>query len=112
MKKVKIEELMQILESSEHKIIIVDFYADWCGPCKRLDPILVNFQENNEDILILKIDIDESPSAAEKFEITSIPNLIFFVNGIENGRHTGIMSEEELQETVERMKLEIAKENY
>jgi len=62
--------------------VLVDFYATWCGPCKALSPILEQLKEQyNNQIQILKIDVDENPELASKYDIRSIPTLMTFKNG-------------------------------
>ena len=66
--------------NSQNKTL-VDFYADWCGPCKMIAPILEVITEERNDINILKINVDELPRIAGRFGITSIPTLMVFQNG-------------------------------
>ena len=62
--------------------VLVDFYATWCGPCKALSPILEQLKEQyNNQIQILKIDVDENPELPSKYDIRSIPTLMTFKNG-------------------------------
>jgi len=62
--------------------VLVDFYATWCGPCKTLSPILEEFKEQYDGkITILKIDVDENPELALKYNIKSVPTLITFKDG-------------------------------
>lgn len=74
---------------------IVDFYADWCGPCKMLLPVLdeIDFTD------IIKVNVDEYPEIAKKFGIMSIPTLVFFKNGLENEREIGYRGLDEIKET-------------
>ena len=60
---------------------IVDFYADWCGPCKIMSPIIDKIAEENENVNVGKVNVDNNPELAEKFEIMSIPTIIIFKNG-------------------------------
>lgn len=74
---------------------IVDFYADWCGPCKMLLPVLdeIDFTE------VIKVNVDSFPEIAKKFGIMSIPTLIFFKDGIEHEREIGYRGLDEIKET-------------
>lgn len=70
---------------------LVDFYADWCGPCKMLMPIL---EEIDGDIDILKVNVDHHPELAKEFKVMSIPTLIYFKEGHLVKRITGFQSKE------------------
>lgn len=74
---------------------IVDFYADWCGPCKMLLPVLdeIDFTD------IIKVNVDEYPEIAKKFGVMSIPTLVFFKDGLEQEREIGYRGIDEIKET-------------
>ncbi len=61
--------------------VIVDFYADWCGPCKKLAPILEEKAKESGKFKVVKINIDENDQLAEQFNVSSIPYVVLFVNG-------------------------------
>ena len=69
----------EVLKSN--KPVLVDFYADWCGPCKQIAPILEQLSAENGGVKIVKINIDASPELAAKFSVRSIPNLLLFRDG-------------------------------
>ncbi len=75
------------------EFILVDFYADWCGPCKMMGKVL----EEIEDIDILKINVDNFPNIARKFKVMSIPTLIIFENGKEIKKNIGMSSKSDLE---------------
>ena len=80
-----------------HQHLLVDFYADWCEPCKMLDGILVEVKLNlAEEISILKIDVDESNDLKKEFSILSIPTLMIFNNGELKWRMAGFMMANDL----------------
>jgi thioredoxin 1 len=62
-------------------LVLVDFYADWCGPCKMLTPILEDLSNDRKDVLFAKINVDEFPDVAAAFKVTTIPTMLIFNNG-------------------------------
>ncbi|HUP19205.1 MAG TPA: thioredoxin [Gemmatimonadota bacterium] len=78
--------------------VMVDFYADWCGPCKVMAPVLDDFaDERRGRILVTKLDTDRNPATAGRFEIRGIPTLIVFVDGAEVARETGAVGKRRLE---------------
>lgn len=77
---------------------IVDFYADWCGPCKMLSPIVEAASEQYTDVKFYRLNIDNAMDIARKFRVMSIPTLIVFENGEEVNKSIGLISGEELAE--------------
>ncbi len=63
------------------KPVLIDFYADWCGPCRMLKPILEDVAKEREDVIIGKVNVDEEEFLASKYGVFSIPTLILFENG-------------------------------
>ena len=61
--------------------VIVDFYADWCGPCKMLSPVLEQLAVEHTEIKIAKVNVDEEPALAERYRVRGIPHVVMFRNG-------------------------------
>ena len=78
------------------KKILVDFYADWCGPCKMQAPIIDEISNEQTEVKVGKVNIDENPKIAEKFGIMSIPTLIIFKDGEITNKFIGITSKENI----------------
>ncbi len=80
------------------KLVLVDFYSDWCPPCQLLSPILEKLKkEFEEKISFTKIDLDSAPLAAQKFGIDKIPTVILFKNGKPISQFIGLKSESEIK---------------
>jgi thioredoxin 1 len=92
----------EVLNSSTP--VLVDFYAEWCGPCKMIAPIIDELAGEYEDkAKIVKVNVDESPSTAQGFGVMSIPTLIFFKGGAEVDRITGALPKDVLAEKLDSL---------
>jgi thioredoxin 1 len=76
------------VKASEKKVLL-DFYADWCGPCRMVSPLVDQIAEENPQYLICKINVDEEPELAQAFEVSSIPTLVVMKNGSVVSRSMG-----------------------
>lgn len=83
-----------------NKTVVVDFWAEWCGPCKMLAPELEEFSRLNPEITVGKVNIDEETPLAINYNVEVIPTLIIFKNGKEVKRSVGFIKKEEINEFV------------
>lgn len=84
----------EVLEES--KTVLIDFYADWCGPCKMLSPIVEEAAKENEDTKFVKINVDEAQELAIEYDIMSIPTLVVIKDGKEVDRTIGLVNKAEI----------------
>ncbi len=88
---------------SSDKLVLVDLYASWCGPCKALAPILEEIDKKYEGkIKVVKVNVDEEESVAARFGIASIPTVIFFKNGRTVGSFVGLRNELEITKMINK----------
>lgn len=85
-------------------VSVVDFWAPWCGPCHQMAPSLEAFAKSNAGkVRVFKLDVDENPKIAEKYEIRTVPTVIFFVRGEAQEVVMGAMSQSALQKKLDEM---------
>ena len=78
------------------KPVLIDFYADWCGPCKMLSPIIDEIAEENSEIKVVKVNVDDSQDLAMKYQVMSIPTLVVIKNGEEVNRSVGLIDKSQV----------------
>ena len=76
--------------------VLVDFYADWCGPCRMISSIVEEIAKENNDLQVVKVNVDNFEAIARKYGIMSIPTLIVFKNGEEVNKNIGYISKDEI----------------
>ena len=81
------------------ELVLVDFYANWCGPCRMLSPIVDEVASEN-NLKVIKVNVDDHEDIAKKFGIMSIPTLIVFKNGEEKNKSIGLISKEQILEFI------------
>ena len=82
------------------KTVLIDFYADWCGPCKMFSPIVEAVANENEDIKVVKVNVDDSQDLAIQYQVMSIPTTVVIKEGKEVNRVVGMVSKGDLLEMV------------
>lgn len=90
-----IENFDEVVKNSD-KPVLVDYYATWCGPCKRLAPNFEQFAEGNDNIIAVKANVDDLRDILGEIEIQSVPTLVLYSNGEEVKRKSGFMTVDEL----------------
>jgi len=89
----------KVLQSD--KPVLVDFFAEWCGPCKMMSPILKQAKDALGDkVTIIKVDVDKNPAVAQQFQVQGVPTLILFKNGQVKWRQSGVVPANALVELI------------
>ena len=83
--------------------VVVDFYADWCGPCKMISPILEEIDNERNDVKVVKVDVDGNSVTASRFAIRSLPTMVFLKNGIEVDRFSGAAPKAVINQYIDRI---------
>jgi thioredoxin 1 len=82
--------------------VLVDFYADWCGPCKMLAPVLKEVKAQMGDaVKIIKIDVDKNQSLASKYQVRGVPTMVLFKNGKPLWRQSGVLPKHEIVQAIQ-----------
>ena len=94
-----LEKEEDFVELTQADKILVDFYAEWCGPCKMIGQV---FESMEKEVEVLKVNTDEFPDLAQKFGVMSIPTVLLFKNGSEVDKFIGLRSKEEILEFINK----------
>jgi thioredoxin 1 len=93
------KEFEEIINNS-HKVVVVDFYAEWCMPCLMISPIIDELSEKIKEVKFVKMNFDENKNLAKKLNVLSIPCIIFFKEGKEVDRIVGAQPQEVIEEKI------------
>lgn len=85
----------EVVNSS--KTVLLDFWADWCGPCSMLSPVIDEIAEDRTDIKVGKVNVDEEPELSSAFQVMSIPTVIVLKNGNVTGKSVGVRPREDIE---------------
>ena len=87
------------------QLVLVDFWATWCGPCRAIGPLLEKLaKEHGSEVVVVKVNVDESPALAQQFDITAIPTLLFFKEGAIIDQMRGLVGYDALVSKVQSLK--------
>lgn len=96
------DNLKNLIETNN--LLVVDFYADWCGPCRRLGPIIEELAEEYKDVTFVKINVDNFAQEAAMFSVSSIPSVFYFKDGKVVNNTNGLLPHDSLKEKIEALR--------
>lgn len=89
---------------TQNKITVIDFWAEWCGPCRMIGPVIDQLASEETDVTVGKLNVDGNPESSLRFMVSSIPTIIFFKDGEEVKRIKGVTSKTALKAQIEELK--------
>lgn len=96
------KEFKEIIDS-ETGVVLVDFWAEWCGPCRIIGPILEDIADEVEGVTIIKVNVDENPDLSVKYGIRNIPTILAFKSGENVDKFVGVKKKEEVFEFINKL---------
>lgn len=97
----KIVNSVEFKEEIKSGVVVVDFFANWCGPCKMLAPIFEELGNEMDGVKFVKVDVDQSPDVAMTYKVASIPTVIVFKDGEKVASNVGFIPKEQIKQMVE-----------
>ncbi|XP_067886732.1 thioredoxin-like [Heterodontus francisci] len=97
------EEFQMKLKEAGDKLVVIDYFADWCGPCKMIAPKFTEFSDTFTDVIFYKVNVDEADDVAQKCQITSMPTFHFYKNGVKVRSMSG-SDAKQLKKIIEELK--------
>lgn len=89
---------------NQDKPVLVDFFAEWCGPCKMMSPILKEVKDElGENVSIIKIDVDKNPSLASQYQVRGVPTLVLYNKGQQVWRQSGLLQKREIVSMIQKI---------
>lgn len=103
--KVSENEFQNFIANEKAKLVVVDFFASWCMPCTMMAPVIEELAKKNlkKGVIFGKLNVDEAPELSTKYEVSSIPCIIFFKRGKEAARIVGAISPDKLQKKIDEL---------
>ena len=90
--------------NADDELVVVDFFASWCGPCKMLGPVIERAADKFSDVHFYKVDIDEEMDLAARFQVMSVPTLIYFKRGEVLSKSIGLVSPSDIDKEISKLK--------
>jgi thioredoxin 1 len=97
---INIESKEQFEKEIQSGVVLVDFWAPWCGPCRMLAPNIEAVEQEKPNLKVLKVNVDEFEEIARKFGISAIPTVYIFANGEEVVHHVGLLSKSQIEDLI------------
>jgi len=94
------DKFSEFISDKKSKLVIIDFFADWCGPCVMMAPVFERLASRNPSVKFGKVNVDDNGDLANEYEVSSIPCLVFFKDGKEVDRIVGSLAEDLLSEKI------------
>lgn len=95
---IHLENEKDFYEEIKKELVLIDFYATWCGPCRLLEPVIETFAKEHENVQVVKVDVDKFPNISREYVIMSIPTLLVFKNGKITNKYIGYLEKDQIED--------------